>query len=53
MPRPKIKIPIPYHPIKGISEQLEEGRSYQEIADSFGVSKNTIARRIYENKESE
>ena len=50
MVRPTKKIDIPFHPIKSISELLDEGKSYAEIGEYFGVSQDTISRKIKEIK---
>jgi transposase len=52
MSRPTKKIEIPYHPIKSISELLEEGKTHKEIADSFGVGRSTITERIKKEKKA-
>jgi transposase len=53
MPRPTKKIEIPWHDIKGIKTQLEDGKSHSEIADYFGVSQDSISRRVRQHRESE
>jgi transposase len=53
MPRPTKKIEIPWHDIKGIKTQLDEGKSHAEIGEYFGVSQATITRRVQEHDSSE
>jgi transposase len=51
MPRPTKKIEIPWHDIKGIKTQLEEGKSHAEIGEYFDVSQDTISRRVRQHRE--
>jgi IS30 family transposase len=52
MPRPTKKIEIPWNDLKGIKTQLDEGKSHAEIGEYFGMSQDTISRRIKKHKDS-
>ncbi len=53
MPRPTKKIEIPMRTIQGILDLKELGWSHAEIGQYFGVSQDTISRRIREYQKTE